>query len=72
MGGHYQVKNKLNHAYARRPVDAREPFYAFWADGDPYKLSPPRLNFCDRSGEKVWRLPDEMSGDTAEPELVKN
>jgi hypothetical protein len=59
-----------NQNYARRPVDARDPFYAFWADGDPTRLSISHLYFTDREGKRVWRLPYEMTEDTAEPELV--
>ena len=56
-----------NHAYARRPVNAHEGFYAFWADGNPDVFSPSRLFFCDRAGT-VWRMPIEMKADEAEPE----
>jgi hypothetical protein len=57
-----------NHNYARRPMNARDPFFAFWADGDPTKLSESHLCFCDSTGERVWRLPYDMTGDTAKPE----
>lgn len=58
-----------NHSYARRPVDAREDFYAFWADGDADKFSESVLYFCTKSGD-VYRLPQVMKGDTAKPEKV--
>jgi len=58
----------LNHNYARRPLNARDPFYAFWADGDPTKLSESRLYFGDSTGQHVWRLPPAMAGDFAKPE----
>ncbi len=61
----------FNHSYARRPVDAHDPFFAFWADGDPRKLSASRLYFCDSTGEKVWRLPYTMNAETAVPEPVR-
>ncbi len=57
----------MNHNYVRRVVDAHPDFYAFWADGNPDALSPSRLYFTNRSGDRVWQLPYEMSGDTARP-----
>ena len=56
-----------NHNYARRPLEAKDPFYVFWADGDPTSLSPSYLYFADSSGDNVWRLPDQMESDFAEP-----
>ncbi len=56
-----------NHAYARRPVNAHDDFYAFWADGDPRKPSPSHLYFTNRSGDQVWELPYTMEGDLAQP-----
>lgn len=64
-------KSTLNHNYVRRPLAAHDPFFAFWADGDPRKLSESRLYFSDSTGAGVWRLPYTMTGDTAQPELVK-
>ena len=57
----------LNHNYARRPLNARDPFFAFWADGDPAQFSELRLYFCDSSGEHVRQLPYDMEGEFAEP-----
>jgi hypothetical protein len=57
----------LNHNYARRPQNARDPFFAFWADGDPAKLSESRLYFCDSSGRHVRQLPYDMDGAFATP-----
>ena len=59
-----------NHNYARRPTNARDPFFVFWADGDPTELSPSELYFSDSSGKRVWRLPYSMPGTEASPELV--
>ncbi len=59
-----------NHNYARRPINQTDPFWAFWADGDPTQLSESRLYFSDSDGKRVWELPYEMSGDWATPELV--
>jgi hypothetical protein len=61
----------LNHNYARRPRHARDPFFAFWADGDPARLSESRLYFCDSTGERVRRLPYDMEAESAEPEEVR-
>ena len=57
----------LNHNYARRPLNAQDPFFAFWADGDPNKLSESRLYFCPSNGERVWQLPYDMAGESAAP-----
>ena len=59
-----------NHAYARRPKDARDPFSAFWADGDPGKFGVSHLYFSDAEGKTVRRLPYDMKGDFATPEKV--
>lgn len=59
-----------NHNYARRPLNASDPFHVFWADGDPTRLSPSRLYFSDSAGARVWRLPYEMDDDWATPQLV--
>jgi hypothetical protein len=62
----------LNHSYARRPRHARDPFFAFWADGNPDQLSESRLYFTNSAGDRVWRLPYTFpaGADWAEPELV--
>ena len=56
-----------NHAYVRRPLDAHPDFAAFWADGNPDRLSPSLLYFTDREGSGVWQLPETMEGPTASP-----
>ena len=58
----------MNQTYARRPVNARPDFYAFWADGNPDAFSSSRLYFTNRAGDRVWRLPYDMAGDFAAPE----
>jgi hypothetical protein len=60
----------MNHNYVRRPMHANPEFYAFWADGNPDKLSPSHLYFADKSGEKVWQLPYDMKGDFEKPKLI--
>ena len=59
-----------NHSYVRRPVNAHPDFYAFWADGHAREMSPSRLYFCDRTGQKVFRLPTHMTTDTQPPECI--
>ncbi|WP_236919019.1 BNR-4 repeat-containing protein [Ereboglobus luteus] len=62
--------SEFNHGYVRRPEPAADPFYAFWADGNPSHLSESRLYFTNSDGTKTWRLPYEMPGDEARPELL--
>ncbi len=62
--------SSFNHSYARRPARAMDPFYAFWADGDPTKLSRSHLYFCDSTGSRVHRLPYEMNEALTVPERL--
>ncbi|NOZ23299.1 MAG: hypothetical protein GXP25_19675 [Planctomycetes bacterium] len=64
-------KSPFNHTYVRRPLHAHPDFYAFWADGHGRKLSESRLYFCDKTGEKVFRLPYTMKADREKPERVQ-
>lgn len=59
-----------NHNYVRRPLHRQDPFFGFWADGDPTELSRSYLYFGESSGQTAWRLPYEMTGDYAAPEPV--
>ena len=67
------AQSEFNHSYARRPREAHDPFFAFWADGDPNKPSVSRIYFTESSGERVWRLPYTFpaAADTALPERVR-
>ena len=66
------TRNSLyNHSYARRPLNARDDFYAFWADGDADKVSPSRLYFTNKTGDKVWMLPYDMNSDFEKPVRIK-
>lgn len=56
-----------NHNYIRRPLAATDPFFAFWADGDPTRLSESHLYFSDSSGTDVRELPYKMDQDSAVP-----
>ena len=58
--------SEFNHTYVRRPVAAKDPFYAYWADGDADKVSVSRLYFGDSKG-RYWQLPYDMEGDFAKP-----
>ena len=60
-----------NHGYVRRPLNAHDDFYGFWADGNADILSPSRLYFTNRHGDKLWRLPYDMAGDEAKPEVFR-
>jgi hypothetical protein len=60
-----------NHGYARRPFHAHPDFYAFWADGNPDAMSESHLYFTNQSGDQVWRLPYEMDGEVARPQLLE-
>ena len=60
-----------NHSYARRPVNARPDFYAFWADGHADEMSKSHLYFTNREGTKVWMLPYDMDTDFAHPQRLK-
>lgn len=60
-----------NHNYVRKPVAAKDPFFAFWADGDPTMLSISRLYFGDSSGQRVYELPYEMNEAVATPIRVQ-
>lgn len=64
--------SQRNHAYARRPVSAHPDFYAFWADGNTDSLSESVLYFCNKKGNKVWKLPYTMQKDMEKPVLLKN
>lgn len=59
-----------NHTYARRPLHATDPFFVFWADGDPTQVTPSRLYFSNSDGTRVWQLPYDMSTPLAVPQEV--
>lgn len=58
-----------NHSYARRPLHAHPDFYAFWADGNPERLSISYLYFCNDRGD-VFRMPYTMEHEWQKPEPV--
>lgn len=56
-----------NHSYARRPLHAKDDFYAFWADGDADKLSESKLYFTNKTGDSGWELPYNMEKEFQTP-----
>jgi hypothetical protein len=62
--------SKLNHTYARKPLNANPEFYAFWADGNPRQPSGSSLYFTNQKGDHVWRLPTKMTADLEKPEIA--
>ena len=58
--------SETNHNYARRPVNAKNPFYSFWADANPGNISKSCLYFSDSEGN-VFQLPYQMKTTTASP-----
>lgn len=61
------TKNSIrNHSYCRRPVNAHDPFYTFWADGNPTEFSISYLYFANAQGQ-VWQLPYQMKDELAAP-----
>ncbi len=60
----------LNHNYIRKVVDGKDPFYYFWADGNPDKISQSSLYFGDSKGN-TWKLPYEMKNDWEKPLKLK-
>jgi hypothetical protein len=69
---HRQVtgNSARNHNYPRRPAAARDDFYALWADGNAFAQSTSNLFFTDRFGDAVLRLPAQMTGSFAFPDVV--
>ncbi len=61
---------QFNHSYARRPLAFHPDFAALWGSGDARKPSASALYFTDRAATHVWRLPVEMTGETAGPEVA--
>lgn len=59
----------FNHNFARRPVNADDDFYAFWADGHGRQPSASSLYFCNKAGA-VYRLPARTTEKFATPEKM--
>jgi hypothetical protein len=61
------TQNNRNQTYVRRPWQAHDDFYAFWADGDALNPSESALYFATKEGN-TFRLPTSMHTDFAKPE----
>ena len=59
-----------NNSYVRRPVNAHNDFYSFWADGDADKFSESHLWFSNSNGRKVFELPYKMEKNFSKPKKV--
>ncbi|MBD3630282.1 BNR-4 repeat-containing protein [Cyclobacterium sp.] len=77
-GGGKWVKSKTltrgsqrNHNYIRKVVDGQDPFYYFWADGNPNEFSKSQLYFGNSAGQ-VWVLPYEMDEEQVKPRRWRN
>lgn len=68
----YTANSSMNHCYVRRPLDCKDPFWCFWADGNPDVFSISHLYFADSKGH-VYLLPYKMKADEewVKPEEVK-
>ncbi len=62
--------SERNHTFVRRPENARDPFFAFWADGNTEEPSESVLYFGESSGERYWALPAAMNEEFAEPREI--
>lgn len=58
-----------NQTYMRRPWNAHDGFYCFWADGNPDKFTRSYLYFCTKEGT-VYRMPYSMDTEWASPEKL--
>lgn len=61
--------SEYNHSYVQRAVDAHDDFYGYWSYADAFDPSEVHIYFANSNGD-VYRLPFEMEGDFAVPELV--
>jgi hypothetical protein len=63
--------SKYNHCYPRKPVNAHDDFFAFWADGHARQPSESRLYFTDRNATAVWMLPPQIEGNAQMVEPIR-
>ena len=72
LSARYTANSPLNHCYVRRPVDCKDPFWCFWADGNADAFSISHLFFADSKGN-VFRLPYEIGPEDewVQPEKVE-
>lgn len=62
--------SEQSHSYVRRPLNFKDPFCFFWADGHSHKFSKSELYFGNFKGE-IWKLPYSMSKDYEKPIRIK-
>ncbi len=48
--------SEYNHTHIRRPLNAKNDFYGFWADGHSREPSESNIYYCDKAGN-VTKLP---------------
>lgn len=48
--------SEFNHTHIRRPLNAQDDFYGFWADGHSREPSESNIYYCDKAGN-VEKLP---------------
>lgn len=62
--------SERNHGYVRRPLYANDKFYAYWADGNPNKMSISYIYMCDSEGH-ARRLPYNMTNEWETPQEIE-
>jgi hypothetical protein len=64
------ANSTFNHGFVRRPRNAHDDFYGFWADGNTDKISESRLYFTNKAGDQIRCLPYTMTEAIAYPALT--
>lgn len=65
------AESARNNSYPRRPLNADNDFFSFWADGDADKFSVSQLYFTNKKCNKVWVLPYKMEKDLERPVRIR-
>lgn len=65
----YTKDSPRNHTHMRRPINNKDPFYTYWADGNADVSSISYMYMGDSKGN-VWRLPYRMKNDWEKPEKM--
>jgi|TARA_B110000305_G_scaffold232786_1_gene288276 hypothetical protein len=61
--------SEFSHSYVRKPVNFKNPFCFFWANGHSHNFSKSALYFGNFKGE-IWKLPYDMKNDFEKPKKV--
>ena len=61
--------SEFNHTHIRRPLNAKDDFYGFWADGHSREPSESNIYYCDKAGN-VTKLPRGTGPATSECDLL--